>query len=169
MLLSTQLFSPDQKISHSPPTVLFNSNKDINLTNWLVQSPSPDLAPGSDCCCRDTDTILRSSQRCCNPLALNMDLLEILVNNLFCDNFVTRAHFGQSIQDNSQVVSLTHSGVFPQLVLMVIVSKIKIPGMEAKSEHKPFSWFSWWKIWFHYPPLITFQMNCNVAWYKNWF
>ena len=38
--------------------------------------------------------------------------------------------------------------------------------MEAKSEHKPFSWFSWWKIWFHYPPLITFQMNCNVAWNK---
>ena len=38
--------------------------------------------------------------------------------------------------------------------------------MRDKREHKPFSWFSWRKIWFHYPPLITFQMNCNVAWNK---
>lgn len=36
----------------------------------------------------------------------------------------------------------------------------------VKSEHEPFSWFSWRKIWFHYPPLITFRMNCNVAWNK---
>ena len=44
---------------------------------------------------------------------------------------------------------------------------LKISGMGAeKSEHEPFSWFSWRKIWFHYPPLIAFRMNCNVAWNK---
>ena len=43
---------------------------------------------------------------------------------------------------------------------------LKISRMGAAKKLRTNSWFSWRKIWFHYPPLITFQMNCNVAWNK---
>ena len=50
--------------------------------------------------------------------------------------------------------------------MITVVSKYIRDGSCKKNCFEPFSWFSWRKIWFHYPPLITFQMNCNVAWNK---
>ena len=53
-------------------------------------------------------------------------------------------------------------------MMIVVVSKYLGWELQKKPTYccEPFSWFSWRKIWFHYPPLITFQMNCNVAWNK---
>ena len=51
-------------------------------------------------------------------------------------------------------------------MMIIVVSKYQRCGSCKKNCSEPFSWFSWRKIWFHYPPLITFQMNCNVAWNK---